>query len=143
MINSNTTLAELQAMNKNTLMEQLGIEYLELKAGFVKARMPVNSKTKQPMGILHGGSSMALAETLGSLGSAFIVGHDQSEIRGMHLTASHIRAVAEGFVIADAVIIHQGRKTHVWNIDIKDESGNLVSTCRMTNFVVTSKKMEE
>ncbi|MDY0076030.1 MAG: hotdog fold thioesterase [Bacteroidales bacterium] len=143
MINSNTTLAELQAMNKNTLMEQLGIEYLELKAGFVKARMPVNNKTRQPMGILHGGSSMALAETLGSLGSAFIVGHDQSEIRGMHLTASHIRAVTEGFVIADAVIIHQGRKTHVWNIDIKDESGNLVSTCRLTNFVVTPKKKEE
>ncbi|MBZ0243613.1 MAG: hotdog fold thioesterase [Bacteroidales bacterium] len=125
------------------MMEQLGIEYLEMKSGYVKARMPVNDKTKQPAGILHGGSSMALAETLGSLGSAFIVGHDQSEIRGMHLSASHIRAVTEGFVIADAVIIHQGRKTHVWNIDIKDESGKLVSTCRLTNFVVTPKKKEE
>lgn len=130
-------------MNKNTLMEQLGIEYLEIRAGYLKARMPVNDKTKQPIGILHGGSSLALAETLGSLGSAFIVGHDQSEIRGMHLSANHIRAVAEGYVVAEAVIIHQGRKTHVWNIDIKDEAGKLVSTCRLTNFVVAHQKMKD
>lgn len=142
MINSNTTLAELQAMNKNTLMEQLGIEYLDIKIGYVKARMPVNDKTKQPMGILHGGSSLALAETVGSLGSAFIVGLDEYDVLGSHLSANHVRAVIEGYVVAEAVIIHQGRKTHVWNIDIKDEAGKLVSTCRLTNFVIAHQKAE-
>ncbi len=143
MINSNSTLAELQAMNKNTLMEQLGIEYLEVKIGYVKARMPVNNKTKQPMGILHGGSSLALAETVGSLGSAFMVGLDQNDVRGSHLSANHVRPATDGYVVAEAVIIHQGRNTHVWNIDIKDETGNLVSSCRLTNFVMAHQKKEE
>ncbi len=71
MINSKSTLAELHAMNKNTLMEQLGIEYLDVRIGYVKARMPVNNKTRQPMGILHGGSSLALAETVGRFGLGF------------------------------------------------------------------------
>ncbi|MDA3942128.1 MAG: PaaI family thioesterase [Bacteroidetes bacterium] len=136
MINAKTTLAELQSMNQNTLMEQLGIEYLEVKSGYVKARMPVNEKTRQPMGILHGGSSLALAETVGSLGSAFIVGLDQYDVRGSHMSANHVSAAKDGFVIAEAVIIHQGRNTHVWNIDIRDEAGKLVSTCRLTNFVI-------
>jgi len=136
MINTNSTIEELNALNKNTLMEQLGIEYLEVKDGFVYARMPVNEKTKQPMGILHGGSSLALAETLGSLGSAFIVDLDKNDVRGSHMSANHVRAAMSGWVYAKAVIIHRGRNTHVWNIDIFDEYQQLVSTCRLTNFII-------
>jgi 1,4-dihydroxy-2-naphthoyl-CoA hydrolase len=136
MINPNSSIAELNAMNRNTLMEQLGIEYIEVKLGYVYARMPVNERTKQPMGILHGGSSLALAETVGSLGSAFIVDLDKHDVRGSHLSANHVRAAKNGWVFAKASIIHQGRNTHVWNIDIEDEDGQLVSTCRLTNFII-------
>lgn len=136
MINPNTTMDELNAMNRNTLMEQLGIEYLELKHGFMLARMPVNERTKQPMGILHGGSSLALAETVGSIGSAFIVDLDKNDVRGSHMSANHVRAARDGWVYAKATIIHQGKNTHVWNIDIHDEDNQLVSTCRLTNFII-------
>ncbi|MDP3463105.1 MAG: PaaI family thioesterase [Bacteroidales bacterium] len=136
MINPNTTMAELNAMNRNTLMEQLGIEYLELRNGYVLARMPVNERTKQPMGILHGGSSLALAETVGSIGSAFIVDLDKNDVRGSHMSANHVRAAKDGWVYANATIIHRGKNTHVWNIDIVDDEKQLVSTCRLTNFII-------
>lgn len=138
MINSNTSIDELNKMNANTLMAQLGIEYLEIRPGYVKARMPVNQNTMQPMGILHGGSSLALAETLGSLGSAYMVGLDEFEVRGSHMSANHVRAGRKGWVFGEAVIIHQGKNTHLWNIDIKDEDGQLVSSCRLTNFILPS-----
>jgi len=136
MINSKTSLEELNKMNVNTLMAQLGIEYLEIRPGFVKAKMPVNQNTMQPMGILHGGSSLALAETLGSLGSAYLVGLDKYEVRGSHLSANHVRAGRKGWVFGEAVIIHQGKNTHLWNIDIRDEDGQLISSCRLTNFIL-------
>ncbi|MBS4056756.1 MAG: PaaI family thioesterase [Bacteroidetes bacterium] len=140
MINPNSTIAELNAMNRNTLMEQLGIEYIEVTDGYVYAKMPVNERTKQPMGILHGGSSLALAETVGSLGSAFIVDLDQNDVRGSHMSANHVRAAKNGWVYAKAVIIHRGRNTHVWNIDIFDDDNQLVSTCRLTNFIIAKSK---
>jgi 1,4-dihydroxy-2-naphthoyl-CoA hydrolase len=136
MINPNSSLSELNAMNRNTLMEQLGIEYIEVTLGYVHARMPVNDKTRQPMGILHGGSSLALAETAGSLGSAFMVGLDLFDVRGSQMSANHVRAARNGWVHAHAHIIHQGKNTHVWNIDIVDDDGQLVSTCRLTNFII-------
>ncbi len=140
MINPNSTIEELNRLNQNTLMEQLGIEYLEVKDGYVYARMPVNEKTKQPMGILHGGSSLALAETVGSLGSAFIVDLDANDVRGSHMSANHVRSAKNGWVFARAQIIHRGRNTHVWNIDILDEEGQLVSSCRLTNFIIAREK---
>lgn len=140
MINPNSTIAELNAMNRNTLMEQLGIEYIEVSDGYVYAKMPVNERTKQPMGILHGGSSLALAETVGSLGSAFIVDLDQNDVRGSHMSANHVRAAKNGWVYAKAIIIHRGRNTHVWNIDIFDDDNQLVSTCRLTNFIIAKSK---
>ncbi len=136
MINASTTPADLNAMNTGTLMAQLGIEYLELSDGYVHARMPVDERTKQPMGILHGGSSLALAETVGSIGSAFIVDLHKYDVRGAHMSGNHVRAVSNGWVHAKASIIHRGRNTHVWNIDICDEQGQLVSSCRLTNFII-------
>lgn len=139
MLHLNTSIEELNKINQGTLMEQLHIEYLEVADGYVKGRMPVNERTKQPMGILHGGANLALAETIGGLGSALIVDLDEFDVRGSQISANHVGTAHTGWVIAEANIIHRGRNTHVWNIDIKDESGKMVSTCRLTNFVIKRK----
>ncbi|HEY9114205.1 MAG TPA: hotdog fold thioesterase, partial [Bacteroidales bacterium] len=136
MINENSTLAELNAINKGTMMEHLHIEYLEVRKGFVKAQMPVNEKTKQPAGILHGGANVVLAETVGGLGSLLLVDFKQFDVRGSQISANHVGTAHTGFVFAEANIIHEGKNTHVWNIDIRDEEGRLISTCRLTNFII-------
>lgn len=136
MIKLTTSIKELNKINKGTLMEQLHIEYLEIGDGYVKAKMPVNERTKQPMGILHGGANLALAETIGGLGSALIVDLDEFDVRGSQISANHVGTAHTGYVFAEANIIHRGRNTHVWNIDIIDEDGKKVSTCRLTNFVL-------
>jgi 1,4-dihydroxy-2-naphthoyl-CoA hydrolase len=129
-------LAKLNSINKGTMMEVLGIEYLEARQGYLKAKMPVDERTFQPARLLHGGASMALAETLGSVGSAIMVNLDEYEVRGSQLSANHIKSAKEGWVIGEASLLHRGRNTHVWNIDIKDEAGKLISTCRLTNFII-------
>ena len=129
-------MATLNAMNRGTLMEQLGIEYLEASEGYMKASMPVDERTFQPMRILHGGATIALAETLASIGSALLVDREKYDVKGQHVTASHIRSARSGKVIGEAVILHRGRSSHIWNVDIKDEQGHLLSVCRLTIFVV-------
>lgn len=136
---NNFTIEELNNLNKNTLMESLGIKYLEATKGFVKAKMPVNNKTLQPMGILHGGASLAFAETIGSLGSSLLIDLDKYNVRGTSVTANHVRSVSNGFVYGFAKIIHHGRYTHVWNIDVKNEKDELVSTSRLTIMVIEKK----
>jgi len=136
MININTPIDQLNKLSEDTLIQQLNIEYLEVGDGFVKARMPVNERTKQPMGILHGGANLALAETIGGLGSALIVGLDKFDVRGSQMSANHVGTAHAGWVFAEATIIHRGRNTHVWNIDITNEEGKMVSTCRLTNFII-------
>jgi 1,4-dihydroxy-2-naphthoyl-CoA hydrolase len=135
----NTPIADINKINRGTLMEQLHIEYLEVGDGYVKARMPVNERTKQPMGILHGGANLALAETTGGLGSALLVDLEKFDVRGSQISANHVGTAHTGWVFAEAKILHQGKNTHVWNIDIKDEEGRLVSSCRLTNFVIARK----
>lgn len=132
----NASVEELNKLNKDTMMEYLHIEYLEAGDGYIKARMPVNERTKQPTGILHGGASITLAETIAGLGSAIIVDLNRYEVRGSQVSANHVGTAYSGWVYADARIIHRGRNTHVWNIDIKDEKGRMVSTCRLTNFII-------
>lgn len=139
MLHLNTPIEELNKINQGTLMEQLHIEYLEVSDGYVKARMPVNERTKQPMGILHGGANLALAETIGGLGSALIIDLDEFDVRGSQISANHVGTTKSGWVFAEAHILHRGKNTHVWNIDIKDEEGKMVSTCRLTNFVIKRK----
>jgi uncharacterized protein (TIGR00369 family) len=129
-------IKDLNAINKGTMMEVLGIEYLEAKPGYLQARMPVDERTYQPARLLHGGASMALAETLGSVGSAIMVNLDEYEVRGSQLSANHIKSAKEGWVYGTAKIIHRGSNTHVWNIDITNEAGKLISTCRLTNFII-------
>jgi len=135
----NTPIEDINKINLGTLMEQLHIEYLEVGDGYVKARMPVNERTKQPMGILHGGANLALAETVGGLGSALLVDLEEYDVRGSQISANHVGTAHKGWVIAEANILHQGKNTHVWNIDIRDEEGKLVSSCRLTNFVIAKK----
>lgn len=135
---SELTPAELNQLNRNTLMESLGIEYLITEPEYVKARMPVDRRTIQPVAnILHGGASLALAETVGSLGSILITDMERYDVRGAGLSANHVRPVTEGWVYAEARLIHKGRNTHIWNIDIRNEAGELVSTARLTNFIVS------
>lgn len=140
MLSIHSTIAELNALNKGTMMEHLHIEYLEVRKGFVKARMPVNEKTMQPAGILHGGANLVLAETVGGLGSLLLVDFKEFDVRGSQISANHVGTVHTGFVFAEANIIHEGKNTHVWNIDIRDEEGGMTSTCRLTNFIIKRNK---
>ena len=136
MISLSTPIEELNGMNEGTLMEQLGIEYLDVKEGFVKAKMPVDRRTKQPFDILHGGASIAFAETIASLGSAVLVDLKHNDVRGASVTANHIGAVSTGFVIGDARLKHRGKITHVWDVEIRDQQGAGVSLVRITVMVV-------
>lgn len=131
------TFEQIKEINEGTMMETLGIEYIELKEGYVYARMFVKKELTQPYGMLHGGASMAMAESVGGMGSAYMLGIKDYIIRGMQFSANHVKAAKVGtYVYGTATIIHKGRQTHVWNIDIKNEDGELVSSCRLTNFIM-------
>ena len=136
MVSLNSTIKELNTLNKGTLMEQLGIEYLELKDGYVKAKMPVDKRTKQPFNYLHGGASVALAETIASLGSAVLVDLEKNEVRGAAVNSNHIGAVTRGHVYAEGKLIHRGSITHVWDIEIKDQGGYRISVSRITIITI-------
>ena len=133
-----TSLADLNALSPNTAMQTLGIVFTELGADFVRATMPVDARTHQPYGLLHGGASVLLAETLGS--SAGMLCLDEGEICvGIEINANHLAAVREGIVIGTARPLHVGRSTHVWEIRIEDEAGRLVCVSRLTLAVVRKK----
>ena len=114
----------------------LGIEILELTDDRVVATMPVDARTRQPYGILHGGASVALAETVASLGAAGRVDRSAFMVVGQEINANHLRAKAEGIVTATAVPVHVGRSSQVWSIEIRDEAGKLVCISRCTLAVV-------
>ena len=130
-------LEKLNAFNKNTLMEQLGIECIGLGDDFVVARMPVDHRTHQPMGLLHGGANAALIESIGSMGSTLLLDLEKEAPVGVEINANHLGSVRSGFVKAIGKIIHAGKRTHVWQVDITDETtGKLVCTGRLTIMVV-------
>ena len=127
------TLEEVNALNQNTLMEALGIECVELGINYLKFKMPVDQRTHQPMGILHGGASAALIETVGSFGSFLIADKTNERPVGLSINAEHIRAVRNGNVIATGTLIHPGGSTHIWQVDIHEETTEqLVCTGRLT-----------
>lgn len=123
--------------SKNTLMETLKIEYINAGPDFLTAKMPVNSSVHQPMGLLHGGASVALAESVGSAASHFFIDAKSQEVRGIEISANHLKSIREGFVFGTARIIHKGKSLHLWEIKITDEAGNLISLCKLTNMVLT------
>lgn len=133
------TLQILNSLNKNTLMETLEIEFVDVGEDFVTARMPVTPKVYQPYGILHGGATAALAETVGSCASALFVDTKTKIIKGIELNINHLKSKKEGFVFGIARPIHKGRTTHLWEIRIVDEEDNLISICKLTNIVLEKK----
>lgn len=135
-MNLEATIKQLNQLNKNTMMEVIGVEYLEAGEGYLKARMPVNNATRQPNGILHGGANLALAETVAGLGSAIMVDLNKYAVRGAQVSANHVGTASSGWVYAEGKLIHKGKNTHVWNIDIKNDDGKLLSSCRLTNFII-------
>ena len=126
--------------SKNTLMETLNIEYIDAGEGFLVAKMPVSSSVHQPMGLLHGGASVALAESVGSAASHFFINDKEQEVRGIEISANHLKGIREGVVYGTARIIHKGRTLHLWEIKITDEAGNLISLCKLTNIVLNKEK---
>lgn len=123
--------------NINTMSDFLGIEFLEVGEDFLTARMPVNANTRQPLGIMHGGASCVLAETVGSVAANFCVEEGHYCV-GLDINTNHIRSVREGFVIGKATPYHIGKSTQVWAIEIRDEAGRLVSVNRLTMAVLQS-----
>ena len=132
-------LEKCNAFAKNTLMETLEIEYIDAGEGFLTAKMPVNSRVHQPMGLLHGGASVALAESVGSAASNIFINHSLQEVRGIEISANHLKSIREGYVFATAKIIHKGRTIHLWEIKITDEQGNLISLCKLSNIILDKK----
>ena len=130
-----TTLALITASSANTAVSHLGIEFTEVGDDWLRGTMPVDARTKQPFGLLHGGASVALAESLGSLAGNLCL--DASEMAvGLDINANHVRAVTDGVVTGTARALHVGRSTQVWEIRIEDERGKLVCISRLTLAVV-------
>ena len=127
-----TSPDELNAIRKLTMIEHLGIEFMEVGDNHIKARMPVDHRTIQPFGLLHGGASLALAETLGSVAANLCVNREKKMCVGLEINANHIRPVANGFVYGVARPIHIGASTQVWEIRIQNEQEKLVCISRLT-----------
>lgn len=129
-------LAQCNNMCHNTLMETLGIEFTEVGDDYIIARMPVTPRVHQPDGVLHGGASVALAESVGSAGALLFLNSKDVVIRGIEIAANHVKSVRDGYVYAHASIIHKGRTTQLWQIKIKNEEGALVSLIKLTTLTL-------
>lgn len=138
-MDSENVLEKVNAMCKNTLMETLGIRFTEIGNEQVSATMPVNSKVHQPLGLLHGGASIALAESVGSMASLLFIDSSKFEARGIEISANHLKSKKEGWVTGIARNIHKGKTTHLWEIRIVDEAGDLISICKLTNIILPKK----
>jgi len=130
-------LKNLNSKTKGTLMETLDITYIDIEEDYLVATMPVNAKVHQPEGLLHGGASVALAESVGSTAAHFSIDSNKQEIRGLEITANHVRGIKKGLVRATAKPIHKGRSTQLWEIRIVDEQEKLISICKLTTIVLS------
>ena len=133
------SIDDLSGIFANTMAETLKMEWVEIGSDFLKLSMPVNNSTRQPYGFLHGGASCALAETIGSAGSALVIDREKYYCVGLEINANHLRSVKEGKVIATAKPLHLGKSTHVWDIKINDENGKLVCVSRLTVAILPIK----
>jgi 1,4-dihydroxy-2-naphthoyl-CoA hydrolase len=134
-----STLEELRQRGVGTMVEHLGITVTEVGEDFLKGTMPVDHRTVQPMGILHGGASVALAETLGSLAANYAVDNQKKYCVGLDINANHVRAASKGVVTGTAKPLHLGSTTQVWSIEITDEEDRLVCISRLTMAVLDRK----
>ncbi|NNJ88314.1 MAG: hotdog fold thioesterase [Eudoraea sp.] len=122
-----------------TLMQTLDIEYIDVGENFLIAKMPVTPKVHQPDGVLHGGASVALAESVGSAASYVFLDGQSFFVRGIEIAANHVRSIREGFVFARATIVHKGKTTQLWEIRITDEEDRLISLCKLTTIALPKK----
>ena len=140
MFNTSTSLESLNNWGKGNMLEHLGIEFIELTETTLKAKMPVDHRTKQPFGLLHGGASVVLAETLGSVASTLAVQDPKTQIAvGVEINANHLKSAREGFVIGTCTPLRIGRSMHVYEIKIHDEQDHLICASRLTVAILPSK----
>ena len=131
------SLETINGWSRNTLMQTLGIECVEIGADYLVARMPVDARTHQPVGLLHGGASMALIESIGSMGSGLLLDGTPDMPVGIEINANHVRGVTSGHVLGKGKLVHAGKRTHLWQVDITEQAtGKLVCTGRLTVMVV-------
>ncbi|MDA7804136.1 hotdog fold thioesterase [Crocinitomix sp.] len=136
MIDVTIPLEKLNTFTENTMLSQLGIKMTLLGEDFIEGTMPVDHRTHQPVGLLHGGASAALIESLGSMGSSLLVDSNKYNVVGIEINVNHMRGIKEGAVTGRATVIHAGKRTHVWQVDIKDEKNRLIAAGRLTVMVV-------
>lgn len=136
----NITIEQLEQFDRNTMANHLGLKWIEIGNDFLKLAMPVNEKTKQPYGFVHGGASCVLAETIGSVASALVIDLEKYYCVGLEINANHLRSVSSGWVTATCRPLHIGRKTHVWDIKIHDENNKLYCVSRLTVAILEGKK---
>ncbi|NRA10326.1 MAG: PaaI family thioesterase [Crocinitomicaceae bacterium] len=130
-------LADINKFSENTLMRVLGMECIEIGDDYIRVRMPVDKRTHQPMGLLHGGASAALIETIGSMGSTLLLDLSKEVPVGLEVNANHVGGISEGNVVARGKIVHAGKRTHLWQVDITDEeTGKLICTGRLTIMII-------
>lgn len=138
--NKQEILNRCNGMCTNTLMETLKIEFIDAGKDFLTAKMPVNSTIHQPMGLLHGGATVALAESVGSAASIMYIDSTKEEVRGIEISANHLKSKRSGEVFATAKIIHKGRTIHIWEIKVVDENKELISLCKLMTMVLPLNK---
>jgi uncharacterized protein (TIGR00369 family) len=139
-MDKSTLLKKINDRNHGTLMQTLGIEFTEIGENYLVARMPVSPAVHQPDGVLHGGATAALAETVGSSAAAIFCLPKDHMLRGIDVSAKHVRGVRSGFVHAKVMATHQGKTMQVWSIEITDDQNRLVSTCSLTTLILPIKK---
>lgn len=138
--NNNLSIEQIKPISKGTMAEYLGMELTEIGENYIKGRMPVDHRTQQPYGLLHGGASAAFAETLGSIASACAIDISKFICVGLEINANHIRGVKQGFVYGTVAALHIGGATHVWDIKIHDEQEKLVCVSRLTVAILKRKE---
>ena len=138
-LSKETVLAKANEATKNTLMETLNIEMVDYGEDFLVAKMPVTPKVHQPDGVLHGGATVALAESVGSFASHIFMDTEKLFIRGLEITANHLKSVRSGNVFAKAVFVHKGRTTQLLEIRVTDDDDNLISLCKLTTISLPKK----
>jgi 1,4-dihydroxy-2-naphthoyl-CoA hydrolase len=138
--NKDLSLNDIKPLGKETMGDYIGIEWLEVGDNFIKAKMPVDHRTKQPYGLLHGGASCVLSETIGSVASAMVIDHSKFVCVGLEINANHVRSTRSGFVSGIALPLHIGSNTHVWDVRIYDELEKLVCISRLTVAIIPRKE---
>ena len=138
-MNNSEILDEVNKMSSNTLMETLKITFTEIGDNYVVCKMPVTSEVYQPAGILHGGATAALVETVGSFASRYFIKNKDLSIRGIEISTNHVKSISEGFIYAKATNIHLGRTMQIWEVRVTDDYENLISLGKLTTLAIKKK----